>query len=315
MAVSGVTTFTVTRDSMIKTIMRNLQALDPTATPTAEDTTSISEALNILIKAVAKKGCALWVTQEVVMATVPGVGAYPIGPTAGYVADVVVVGGGTGYTAGTWIAVGGTTGTVASGTYTVTGGVVTAMKVLVGGDSYTADPTSYTLSGAGVGATFNADVAGLTMPRPLKILQNGSFIRNSDGSDTSLLQISRQEYDDQGNKDSQGVPNQFYYDPQLVNGVVYLLNVPTDNTAAIHFQIQRQFYDMVSGTDNFDFPQEWFQWLKWAGTAELALEYSVSEKLLGLIEQKAQKFEDECFGFSVEEASLYFTVDNRGMGR
>jgi hypothetical protein len=312
MAVSGVTTFTVTRDSMVKTIMRNLQALDPSVEPTSNDTTNISEALNILIKAVAKKGCALWVTQEITIPMCPGVGAYPVGPTAGYVADIVVVSGGTGYTAGTWAAVGGTLGTVASGTYTVSSGAVLAMTVLVPGDSYTADPTSYTLSGAGIGFVGNADIAGYTGSRPLKVLQSGSFIRNSWGNDSTLLQISRQEYDIMGSKSAAGTPNQFYYDVGLVNGTIYLLNVPLDNTSSIHFQIQRQFYDMVSGTDNFDFPQEWFQWLKWAGTAELSLEYAVSDKLLTLIEGKAAKFEDECFGFSVEEASTYFTVDTRG---
>jgi hypothetical protein len=312
MAVSGVTTFTVTRDSMIKTIMRNIGALGAGETLTTEDYFNCSEALNIIIKSAAKKGCALWVTQEIVMPLVAGVGSYPLGPTAGYVQAVAVTAGGTGYTAGTWAAVGGTLGTVASGTYTVLGGAVQAFTVLVPGDSYTTTPTSYTLSGAGLNAVFGPVVVGLTISKPLKILQNGSFLRDRWGSDSSLLQISRQEYDDMGAKGSLGVPNQFYYDVQLGNGVIYLLNVPIDNLSTIRFQIQRQFFDVVSGTDNFDFPQEWFQWLKWSGSAELAAEYGISEKLIPYFEQKAGKYEEECFSFSVEEASMYFTVDNRG---
>lgn len=239
MAVSGTNTFNLTRNSMIKTILRNIGAVEPGETPNADDIANCSEALNIMIKAIAKKGLVLWVTNEIVLPLVADTAAYELGPTA------------------------------------------------------TSPP-------------------GLVMSKPLKILQEGSFIRNSSNIDTTLLQISRQEYDTQGSKTSSGTPNQFYYDVGLVNGTLYLLNVPTDATASLHLQIQRQFYDIVGSSDDFDFPSEWFQWLKWAGSAELGAEYSVSERMLAYYEGKAAKFEEECFGFSVEEASLMFTVNTQG---
>jgi hypothetical protein len=224
---------------MIKTILRNIGALGSGETPSTEDYTNCSEALNILIKSWAKKGLVLWVTQEVSLPLVVGNASYQIGPSA-----------------------------------------------------------------TGTGA--------LVMSKPLKILQEGSFIRDSSGNDATLLQISRQEYDVQGSKSAAGTPNQFYYDVGLVNGTLYLLNVPNDATKVVHLQIQRQFYDMTSSSDNFDFPQEWFQALKWGGSAELAAEYGVSEKMIPYFEGKAKMFEEECFGFSVEEASTMFTVDTRG---
>jgi len=110
----------------------------------------------------------------------------------------------------------------------------------------------------------------IVMSRPLKVISG--FIRDSNGNDTVLQLISKQEYDQLGSKTSAGVPNQFYYDRQEPNGILYVYNVPNDGTHTIHLKIQRQFYDMTSSTDNFDFPEEFFQALKWGLAAELYLE-------------------------------------------
>jgi hypothetical protein len=241
MAVTGTSTFTVTRDDVIKAALRNLGALGSGETPSTEDYTNCSQALNIMIKSWAKKGLPLWVTQEITIPMVSGTGSYQLGPTA-----------------------------------TGTGAVV--------------------------------------MARPLKFL-DGTFIRDTDGNDTTLLQIARKDYDTLGTKSAAGRPNQFYYDTQLTNGVLYLMNVPNNSTDVIHGQIQRQFFDMTSSGDSFDFPQEWFQALKWGLSDELSAEYAVDAQMIPYYNAKARQFEEECFGFSVEEASVMFTVDNRGGAR
>ena len=148
----------------------------------------------------------------------------------------------------------------------------------------------------------------IVIPRPLKII-DGTFIRDVNGNDTTLMLISRQEYNMQANKTSPGIPNQFYYDRQEANGILYVINVPVDSTSVIHAQIQRQFFDMTAGTDNFDFPEEFFQALKWGLAAEIAAEYGVSLQMIPYYETKAEKFIEESFDYSVEEASIYFTVD------
>jgi len=45
----------------------------------------------------------------------------------------------------------------------------------------------------------------------------------------------------------------------------------------------------------------------------MALEDGVSLDKLDYIERKAQHYCDAAFNFSVEEASVYFTVDSQGM--
>jgi hypothetical protein len=213
--------------------------------------------------------------------------------------------GGTGYSAGTWTAVGGTTGTAASGTYTVSGGAPAIFTVLVPGTAYTSAPTSFTLSGAGTGAVITGVVAGKTISKPLRV--DAAFIRSSTNQDTVLSIVSNQEYSNLGNKFSSGVPNQIYYDPQLTTGYLSVYNVPSGNTHTIVLTVQRMFEDMTNGTDNFDFPQSWFQAIKWNLIAEICTEYNIDKEMIPYYEQKAQTTLIEAFDESVEEASVRFS--------
>jgi len=309
LSTSGTNTFTVTRNEIVSATLRLLGVIGIGETPSTEDYTNCSQALNIMIKSWAKKGFPLWVTEELAIPMVDGANPYPLGPTAGYVFSVSSTGG-TGYTAGTWVAVGGTTGTVASGTYTVTDGAPDVFTILVAGNTYTSVPTSFTLSGAGTGATITATIVGVTTPRPLRIID--AFIRTPEDQDTTLLTISRSEYEQLGNKFTQGVPNQFYYDIQLTNGNFYVYGVPSEDGYVVYATIQRMFEDMTTGANTFDFPQEWFQALKWGLAAELSAEYGASLQMIPYYEEKATKYTEDCFDWSQEEASIYFQYDNRG---
>jgi hypothetical protein len=309
MAVTGTNTFSVTRNDIIDAALRVLGVIGIGETPQTEDYTNCSQALNIMIKGWAKKGWPLWTVQDLVIPMVEGVRIYPIGPTAGYVYEVTSTGG-TGYTAGTWTAVGGTTGTAASGTYTVVAGAPAVFTITVPGTAYTTAPTSFTLSGAGTGATITGVIVGLTTNKPLRAFS--AYIRDTNDNDTTLLPISKQEYDQQGYKFNQSVPNQFYYDNQLANANLYVYALPQDSTSDIYLAVERMFYDMTTGTDTFDFPQEWYQPLKWGLAAEVAVEYGIDIQLVPYYEQKASFYLEESFNFSVEESSVYFGMDYRG---
>ena len=146
--------------------------------------------------------------------------------------------------------------------------------------------------------------------KPLRILE-GSFIRDTNGIDTPVTIISRQEYNNLSDKDTSSVPNQLYYDPGTSTGTIYVFGESVDATHTLYIQSQRQFQDMTSSGDNFDFPQEWFQALKWGLSAELSAEYGTSSKLIPYYEQKAMIFLEECFGWSQETTSVYFTPDQQ----
>ena len=310
MATTGVSNFSVTRDDVIKAALRGLTELGAGEVPIAEDYTNCSQAINMMLKDWQKKGAALWLYQELSLPLITGVATYPIGPTAGSLATAacVITAAGTGGTTGTYALgiadAGGGTG--ATGTYTIAGGKLTVVTITAAGNSYVTPVLSFP-SGGISGAAATATPVGLTTTKPLRVLD--AFIRDASGYDTGLIVIARTESDSLGAKSSTGIPNQLYADPQLSAMQVTLYNPPVDSTRTAHLIVQRPIYDMNAAGDTFDLPQEWFRAIKWGLMDELALEYGVEEKNLQLIMLKAEKFLTECFDFSVEEASVYFTMN------
>lgn len=238
MAVSGTYVFTLTRDEMIKAVLRNLGALGAGETPDAEDYVNISQAINVMLKSWVKKGLPLWVTTEV---SIP---------------------------------------------------LTTLAK------------SSWSLGPSG---------ADVTMAKPLRILERGNYLRDSNSHDTELKLYSRQEYDQLGSKSQSQITSGLFYDNSRDIGTVYLLGQTPDITHTLVLQTQRQFMDMVAGTDNFDFPVEWLQAIKWGASAELLTEYPVKESLIPYYEAKAAAMIEECFGFSQEDASVFFVPDAQMM--
>lgn len=309
MTTSGTNTFSVTRDEIIEASLRILEVIGVGEKPIQEDYTNCSQALNIMIKSWAKKGFPLWVYQTLEVDMLEGLAVYPIGPTAAYVHSVTINDGGSGYPdSGTVTFSSGT----AAGTYTAKDGVIQSVTITAGGDSYTTAPTAI-FSGGGSGEDVTVNLGGLTTSRPLRIID--AFIRNPQGFDTPITVISQQEYDIYGDKDSKGVPNQLYYDNQLINGQMYVINVPAENGWTMFLTVQRMFEDMSTASDTFDFPQEWYQALKWGLANELSDEYGVPEAKINRIEARANMYLNECSDWSQEEPGVYFSMNPQGTMR
>lgn len=313
MAVSSVNNFTVTRDDIIKASLRALGVIGAGETPSTEDVTNCSQAMNIMLKSWSKKGIPLWVINEISFPLVTGTQEYYLGPTGGRLATdgIVINNGGTGGIDGTYaLTITDATGTGATGTYTVAGGTVTAITITAAGTKY-ASPTFTFGGGSGVtGVDYTVYVIGKYMDRPLNIFD--SYHRNNTSSiDTPLVQISRSDYILLGNKFNESVVNQYYFDNQIETAKVVVSNLPSDNNFTFRGQVQRQFYDMNSSTDNFDFPQAWFQALKWGLCAEILTEYNISKEMIPYYEQKSETYIAECFDESVEDPSVYFTLRSR----
>lgn len=311
MAVTGTNSFTVTRDDIIKATLRLLGVIGIGETPETEDYTNCSQALNIMIKSWAKKGFPLWVNEEILVPMITGNTLYNIGPTGGTLVTegITITNGGTGGVDGTYaMIITDVTGTGAAGSFVVSGGTITSITITASGSGYTAPTYDFTAASI-TGESISTIVLGVTTRKPLRTIE--AFIRDSSNYDTSLMLISRQEYNMLGSKTSAGIPNQIYYDNLLDYGRLYVFDVPTDNTQTIYLQVQRQFYDMTTSTDNFDFPQEWFQALKWGLACELLAEYGVSLQMIPYYEQKALQYIEDCFNWSQEEPGVYFSVDSQ----
>jgi hypothetical protein len=308
MPVTGTNNFTVTRNEIIEAALRALNVYGAGESPNPEDYQNCSQALNLMIKSWAKKGLPLWTTEEVILPLVEGIGVYPLGPSAGYLdtKGIRIIDGGSAPTDGTFnLAItdaGGGTG--ATGTFEVEDNTITEITITNPGSGYVSPVLSFA-DGSVTDENVSVTVVGITMSRPLQVFE--AFLRYNNNLDRKLWTISRNEYNVLSPKNSLGSPNLFYYDNQLPNGRINLFNVPFDSTTQLHLQLQRQFFDMNNPSDAFDFPQEWFNALKWGLAAELAVEYATEKEMLPYYETKATTAITECFDDSVEESSVLFT--------
>lgn len=317
------TSFSITRNELIKSSLRAAGKIGLTQTPTSELYSVASEALNIMIKQWMAKGVTLWKIQEVVVTLVPSVNKYPLGPTAGYLSSIPVLTGGTGYNGSSTltfsapVAFSGFTGVTATGTLILASGVVVGVTITNPGSGYQPGFPTVTLGAPGSGATFGTPVlVGKTVQRPLRVLDQGNYIRNLATSpnylDTPITLLGRNEYEMYGSKFSLGVVNSIFYDPQLGNGQLYVYtNVASDIQRELHLFCQLPFEDMDQAATAPDFPQEWFAPLKWGLTRDLIIELGADETTERRVEKRYAEVMGEGFNNSVDEASAYFTYDSR----
>lgn len=73
----------------------------------------------------------------------------------------------------------------------------------------------------------------------------------------------------------------------------------------------RPYEDFDTATDEPDFPQEWYEALKYGLATRLAGEYGITTEDRNALRAEAQKIKDEALGFGTEEGSIWFTADNR----
>lgn len=167
--------------------------------------------------------------------------------------------------------------------------------------------------------------ADITNVRPLRLLDDGSYIRNNTNPatpvDTPLIVLSRTDYMNMGSKTSQGIVNSLYYQPGIDSGAttspstgygtLYVYVNPLDNTRTLYCNFQRPIYNMTAGADEFDFPSEWFMALRYGLAELLADEYEVPDNRLMRVAAQAERYHKNVQDWSVEQAKFRFQPDFR----
>ncbi len=316
MALSGISTFTLTRDDVIKASLRLLRELGAGAVPTIEDYLNCNQALNIVLKSWQKKSIPLWKLEEISFPLISGEREYPLGLEGGGLVTegITIIDVGVGGTDGVYTSlVKDSFNLDVSGyvTYEISGGsLIGTMEVAISGVGYSSPNVDFTGTDL-ANSSIQFNLLGIYGHRPVRF--RDAWIRiTSTNQDTPLIQVARQDYNQFGNKFQPGLSNQYWYDPKLGTGILTIYNVPEDNLREFHGIIQTPIQDMVTSTDNFDLPQEWFQAIKWGLADELSLEYGCPPDVRGEVAAKAAKFLEDCFDFSVDEASVYFSIDPSG---
>lgn len=144
--------------------------------------------------------------------------------------------------------------------------------------------------------------------RPLKL--TNVYITDSSSNDTELFPLTRQEYVALSNKTTSGFPTQYYYDPQLTDGVLYIWPVPDSTTAAYTLKVKYQspIEDMDSSTDDFDFPQEWYEAVKYGLAMRLALPYGMPYLERKTLKEDYLEILDLAKSWDTEQESVFLTV-------
>jgi len=156
----------------------------------------------------------------------------------------------------------------------------------------------------------------LVTDRPLRLLN--AFLRNNSVSpaiDIPMTIISEQEYDLLGSKYSTGTTNSVFLKPYTTYSELKVFLTPDSNTAtnyALHLTIQRPIQDVTAANQTLDFPQEWYQALRWGLASELAPEYGLDQKA-ALITQRAEQYKQRLAAWDVENTSTFFQPDARSM--
>lgn len=144
-----------------------------------------------------------------------------------------------------------------------------ALPLVDGKSSYTAGPTG-----------------DLVMQRPLRIL---SARRRVGSIDTPIWVTSREEYFSLPNKTTEAPATQIYYDPQLVNGVIYVWPTPDNSTDTIRFDYEGLIQDFDTASDDTPLPSEWSEALSWNLATRLAGRENVDLNTWGFVKGMADE--------------------------
>ena len=289
MATSGSTNWTLTRDDIIKRALRIIGHLDPNETPESHDVNTSAEALNALLKSWNNTilGHQLFTQKHATLFMALSQHSYDLGPSgdhasASHVESAIQSAVTSGGKQITIRAADAPTAAQNIGIY-LNDGVLQWTTVGTASSSGTLS-LAVSLS-ASTSASAPVFIYTDKMERPVDIVF--AYLRDSLGQDKKLLTMERGEYFRRYDKDRDGEPQRYYYEPTLTNGKFYIDWEEDDTRETIRLVYRRPFEDFDATTDNADLPQEWLKALIWNLASEIGPEFGIDRKRQEYIDNRA----------------------------
>lgn len=144
--------------------------------------------------------------------------------------------------------------------------------------------------------------------RPLKI----PSIRRRDmtsGYDTPLRPLARLDYQSLSNKQSEGQPSAYFYDPQLTFGLLNIYQRETALTCFLPMTVHRPIEDFDTAADNPDLPQGWIKALNYGLARDLGDSFDIPPQRYQRIVAQFTETIAMLTGDDREEASLCIEPD------
>ena len=138
-----------------------------------------------------------------------------------------------------------------------------------------------------------ADTTGYNLtPRPYRIVS--MRYRNASGIDLPMEEMTRQEYYDLPQKSSNGIPTQWYFDPQRGTSSVYVWqSLASVTTESLRVTYQRRYEDIDDVSNDIDIPQEHLSTVGYNLAARLADDYGRKGEHITRVIQRALKLEQD----------------------
>lgn len=166
-----------------------------------------------------------------------------------------------------------------------------------------------------IGIDASGSAPDINQDAPLKFLQAWT-IRNNLTSNINI--ITRDRYNEYGDKTTQGDVNQVWYNPPGAlagtaypgeqQGTIVVYQTPSADVATnvtLNFTGQVSFEDFDAATDVPDFPSYWFNAISWLLAADLAYEDGIPFTERSMIAKRAQEKKDLALSFGTEEGSMF----------
>lgn len=311
MALSGSVNYSVNRDEMISLAYEDIGAIRTGGTPNADEITYAAKKLNIMLKAWMAYELNLWVIKQAILIPAKGQQSYTLGPNGDhcsltmYKTEIRTAGVAT----DTTLEVDSTTnmtGSDAIGVVTDDGTIhwTTISSVT---DSDTVELTSGLDSAAAVDNHVYWYTSKIDRPHELLEVYRREYDTNVD---VEITKLSRMDFDNLSDKDTEGTPVNYYYDPQLTDSVLYNWST-ADTTFASNsvfmLKIKKPFDDMDASTDDFEFPQEWYEAILTGLKSRIAKHAGVNQSDRLELKQEAMDALELALDADTEGGSIFFT--------
>ena len=315
MPTSGSVDFSVSRLEIITEALQICEVLGEGNTPNTNQVSDCSRTLNMVTKHLQSKGFNLWTNKQALVFPAANQSKYVLGVGSSdhscNIDDFVGTTVRIAYAAGLTLEVVSTTG-MTTGDFI---GVVTDSGTLEWKTLTIVDADTVTLSGAlSTTAAIGKQIYTYTtkINRPLRV--HSAFQRNMvSTTDTEVIVISKKEYDNMSVKttDSSNI-NQVYYDPQLVQGLLFSWPEPSDMTGVLYIRYTRPIEDFDADANTPDFPQEHYLRICWTLARFIMTKYGCASDTKQLILNTYLELTAEDLAFDVEGDTSIFIRPMQG---
>lgn len=311
MSLSGSVNYSINRDELITLAYEDIGAIRTGGTPATAEVTYAASKLNIMLKALMNRGLNLWVIKKATLIPAKGQQSYTLGPNGDhcsltmYKTEMRVAGS----SSDTTMEVDSTTNMTAADNVGVVTDDGTIHWTTI--DSVTDSDTFELTAGLDDDTAVDNHIYWYTtkIDRPHELLEVYRR-RYDDVVDVPVMRLARNDYYTLSDKDVEGTPVNYYYDPQLTASVLYNWTTADSifaSNSVFILNIKKPFDDMDSASDDFEFPQEWYEAILMGLESRIAKHVGLTLQEVVLLKQDAQSALDDALDFDVEQTSVFFT--------